>query len=493
MKTVSLVYTICALCVGVVLSTLFEFVQNIPTTLIIGIGSVFLFLFFCYWVHTRRSSLWILMCIAFCIGILITNHAFLTNDQIQQSLRPFLGDTTTIEGVIRAEPDIREDKQFLVIKTNTIDGSLITTNVRVTTYRHSDFEYNDSITVSGKLKSPESFETESGRTFHYDNYLLNKGITATMFQPTIVEHSTGKINIIRGLLRVKKWFLERIQRILPAPESGLLEGLLLGVRSIPDALYDDFRKTGIVHIVVLSGYNVMLVANFIAGLLKRKPRWLQFVGVLGSLLVFMIITGMQTTVIRATIMGGIAATGRIMGSDYSITKSLSLAALVMLLINPLTLMYDISFQLSFLATIGLVYLGPIIAPIFKWIPEQFELRENMIATFATSIFVMPLIAYAIGDLSVVSPITNMIVLPFVAPAMALGFVTALSSILGPIAWVPAIPTYICLWIIVHTALLLGSMEWASVVLPVIPVWGLIGMYGVLFIILFERSGKTHER
>ena len=197
----------------------------------------------------------------------------------------------------------------------------------------------------------------------------------------------------------------------------------------------------------------------------------------------MIITGMQTTVIRATIMGGIAATGRIMGADYSITKSLAVAAGLMILINPLTLMYDVSFQLSFLATIGLVYVGPMIERFFRWVPERFELRENLVATLATSVFVMPLIAYSIGDLSVVSPLTNLLVLPFVAPAMALGFVMALASIAGPVAWIPALPTYICLWIIIHAAVFLGSLPWASIVLPVIPVWGLVGVYGLLFMMV----------
>ncbi|MCB9809132.1 ComEC/Rec2 family competence protein [Candidatus Nomurabacteria bacterium] len=487
MKTAHLVYMVCALCIGVAVATLFSVVHTIPALLFVGIGVIVFLIYIFLYIIARRNFLVLILVFFICFGIAITNYAFSKKSTIETHLSAFLYQESTVTGVIVAEPDIRENKQFLVVKTQTINEVDLETKIRVTTYRHSEFEYHDHIVLEGTLKKPDAFETESGRTFHYDNYLLNQGMTATMFQPRIVQHETGKRNIIRGLLRVKSWFLHRIEKVLPFPQSGLLEGLLLGVRAIPDALYDDFRRTGIVHIVVLSGYNVMLVANFIVGLLKRHAKWIQFVGVIGSLLIFMIITGMQTTVIRATIMGGIAAIGRIMGAEYSITKSLAIAAALMILINPFTLIYDISFQLSFLATIGLVYLGPLIEPIFRWLPEQFEIKENMIATWSTSFFVMPLIAYAVGDLSIVSPLTNLVVLPLVAPAMALGFITALASLLGPVAWIPAIPTYLCLWIIIHAAIFLGSFSWASIVLPIIPVWGLVGIYGILFgIIIWQR-------
>lgn len=484
-----MVYTICALCVGVASATLFQSLQEIPTMLLVLVvffGAFILLFFAILW---RRIILMLFFGIVATLGIIITNMAFSHIQDLQDTLREFINKTVVVQGSIAREPDIREGKQFLVIKTTSIDSVSITTHLRITTHRHHAYTYNDFITFEGQLRKPEAFETESGRVFRYDNYLMNQRILGTMFQPSVIDHTQGKQSLVGILLHIKSWFLDRIERILPHPEAGLLEGLLLGVRAIPDALYDDFRRTGIVHIVVLSGYNVMLVANFVASILKRRARWIQFVGVFSSLLAFMIITGMQTTVIRATIMGGIAAMGRIMGAEYSITKSLSIAAGIMIIINPLTLMYDISFQLSFLATIGLVYVGPMIEPFFQWVPERFEVRENLVATLATSVFVMPLIAYSIGDLSIVSPLTNLLVLPFVAPAMALGFVMALASIAGPLAWLSALPTYICLWIIINMAILLGSLPWASVVLPVIPVWGLVGMYGVLFagVILYEKK------
>ena len=476
---------------GVAGSTFFTHVQAIPFP-ILYLVLFFILLFAIFYYLWSKNSPKILFFIMSCIlGMILNNHSLESLHKKEIALRPLLNKVTTITGTIEGEPDMREDKQFLVLQINDIDGSTeTTTHIRITTDRYTAFEYGDQLIVRGSLKKPDSFETESGRVFRYDNYLLQKKITHTLFMPEIIEHATGRPSIIRVLLKVKQWFLLRIERTLPHPEAGLLEGLLLGVRAIPDTLYDDFRRTGIVHIVVLSGYNVMLVANFIASLLRKRPRWIQFVGVLLSLLAFMVITGMQTTVIRATIMGGIAATGRIMGAEYSITKSLAFAAAVMVIINPLTLIYDISFQLSFLATIGLVYVGPIISPFFQWVPEVFEMRENMIATFSTSLFVMPLIAYAVGDLSIVSPVTNLIILPFVAPAMALGFIMSITSILGPLSWIAALPTYICLWIIIHTAVFLGSLSWASVVLPIIPGWGLISMYGILFIIIIWHQKRS---
>lgn len=152
---------------------------------------------------------------------------------------------------------------------------------------------------------------------------------------------------------------------------------MLGVKeSLGEGLEEDFVDTGLVHIVVLSGYNVTIIAEAII-------RTLSFVSVMAgiyiggiAIAVFAIMTGAGATIIRASIMAILALIARATGRRYEITRALFIAGFLMILENPYILLYDISFQLSFLATVGLIYLSPVFENIFKFFPKEIWSERN---------------------------------------------------------------------------------------------------------------------
>jgi competence protein ComEC len=157
-----------------------------------------------------------------------------------------------------------------------------------------------------------------------------------------------------------------------------------------------------------------------------------------SIILFAIMTGASSTTVRASIMALVVILARGVGRRYDVVRGLTLAASVMVLQNPRILVFDIGFQLSFLATLALIYVSPIVTEWLAFIPERFGLREILVTTVATQVFTLPFILYSMGEISIISLVTNVLVLPCVSPAMFSGFMVGLLGFMHPVIAFPAI-------------------------------------------------------
>jgi competence protein ComEC len=336
-----------------------------------------------------------------------------------------LGESVTLIGTIKNEPDYRERSVHLYVETEE-DCVLVTTD------RLQSFSYGDQVEVIGKLERPESFTTEFGRTFNYSGYLRAKGVEYIISFAKVKVTDSGFGNpIVSVLLDVKESFIKSLKLVIPEPQVGLANGLLLGVKSALGVdLEEDFRRTGIVHIVVLSGYNVMLVVAFIMFCLSFLLPFRLRIGVsILTIIAFALIVGLSATVVRASVMVVIFLISQVLGRRYDVFRSLLLAGTIMVLINPYLLIYDIGFQLSFMATLGLILIVPELESL-SITKDKFGLREYLLSTVSTQIAVLPLLMYHIGQVSLISVPVNILVLPIVPVTMLLTFITGL---LGPVS------------------------------------------------------------
>jgi competence protein ComEC len=228
---------------------------------------------------------------------------------------------------------------------------------------------------------------------------------------------------------------------LGEPHSALAGGLVVGEKgTLGKNLIDDFRKSGLIHIVVLSGYNITIVADSIRRLLSFLPRTIGIVIGGCGILMFGILVGGGATVIRSCIMAIIALMASLIRRDYNVGKALFIAGIIMLIHNPLILLHDPSFQLSFLATLGLLLLSSPIEMKLEFITERFGIRGLVASTLATQIFVSPYILYMMGQLSIIGIIVNILVLPIIPTTMFFVFATGLlgfisESVSQVTAWV----------------------------------------------------------
>ena len=230
----------------------------------------------------------------------------------------------------------------------------------------------------------------------------------------------------------KKKIIQQIKKILPEPESSLLAGILIGAKEdMGKELLEEFRETGIIHIVVLSGFNLTILAQFIMIILSVFGRKVSAIFGSLSIILFAIMTGASATIVRASLMALLVILARVLGRSSEAVRLLFLAGFIMLIFNPMLLLYDASFQLSFLATLGLLVLSPKIEDFIKYGNFKiFNLKEVLGATLSTQIFVFPLLLYLMGEISIISPLVNILILILVPFSMLLGIVTIAISFIN---------------------------------------------------------------
>lgn len=420
---------------------------------------------------------------------------------------PFLdariGDHVSVIGTVSEEPDERIGRTNLTVDiTELRDGENvqpIDTRVHIITERYPSFAYGDEIAISGKILLPKNFENEeTGKIFDYVSYLAKDGIFYQFIRPNIERVGEEKGSVVkRGLLSLKHKFLNNVSRVIPEPESSLLGGLLVGAKqSLGEELLKNFRIAGVIHIVVLSGYNLTIVAEAIMRFFSFAPRmWGLSLGG-AAIILFSIMTGAGATVVRASLMALLALIARATGRIYEITLALLLAGFVMLLYNPKILVFDPSFQLSFLATLGLIHFAPIAEKFFSWVPKNFGIRNVVSATLATQIAVLPLLLFMTGAFSLISLPANLLILPFIPLTMLFGFLAGVFSFVSYLLSFPfALITHLLL------SYELAVVEYA-VRIPLASIGGIsvgvlftISMYCVLLYVIWKLSSlksKTNE-
>ena len=402
-----------------------------------------------------------------------------------------------VEGLVVEEPDEREKTTFLTVRLDAfISGGIpkaiaVPTKVLITSGHYPVYSYGDRVRVRGTLELPEDFKTETGRTFKYRPYLGKDSIFYTISSPRVELISRGGGSaLFRMLFSVKHAFTGNLQKLIPEPHVALLGGLIIGAKqSLGKKLLTDFKTVGLIHVVVLSGYNITIVADSVMrffSLFLRRAFSLPL-GAL-SILLFVAMVGAGATAVRAAIMALFAMVAQVTGRTYDCLRALLAAALLMLAHNPKILAFDPSFQLSFLSTIGLILFAPHMEHFVRFIPARWKLRETLVATLATQLFVLPFLLYMTGNFSVVALPANLLVLSVVPLTMLTGFLTGVVSFIStllalPFAWISfALLAYMLA--VVH---FFASLSFASVVVPAFPFWILVAMYGMYGFILARRK------
>lgn len=328
---------------------------------------------------------------------------------------PDPGPTPSTEAVI-THVAVGVDKQTL-----RLDNHLI-----ATVPRYPQWHYGDRIRLSCTPERPESFDG-----FAYDRYLAAKGIYWTCFArsaPQLISSGHGN-GIMYRLQIVRSSLVGQIDLVFGEPQSALLAGLLFGEKRFSDDWQEAFVRTGTSHIVAASGYNVAMLGNILGlglaffGLRRRRAFTFLFAGIIG----YMLFAALETAVVRAAVMAMLVLCSQQLGRSTTMTNALLVTASIMLTLNPRLLFDDVAFLLSFLSTIGLIYLAPRWQQRWKWIPEVVGIRASLVCTLAATLMSLPVILFSFGQLSLSSVLTNVLILPVVPFVMADGALATLVS------------------------------------------------------------------
>lgn len=221
-------------------------------------------------------------------------------------------------------------------------------------------------------------------------------------------------------------FIEVINRSVGEPHAGLLAGMLFGIKSsIPPELHEALISTGTIHIVALSGQNISILMGIVASTSLVFGRRISALFTIFAIGLFLFIVEMEPSLIRAVIMGSMQILALYFGRLYWSVLSLILAGSTMLLINPAWI-DSVSFQLSFLATLGIILIGPkggyVKQSSDKKAQFAHELKSNLQITLAAQIFTLPVVAWHFRRLSLIAPVTNLLISWTIAPIMVLGLI-----------------------------------------------------------------------
>jgi competence protein ComEC len=349
-----------------------------------------------------------------------------------------------ITGYLVEPPDYRDSYTNLRLKVTNVDtgdgnlevGGLLLARVD----SNQAFQYGDIIRLRGKLKTPPENED-----FSYRDYLAAQHIHSYMSSAEItILPGRGGNPISAALYALKEKSLANIYRIFLDPESSLLAGILLGVDTgLTKDLQQAFKNTGTAHIIAISGFNISIIAGLFVTFFSRflGPRRGAVLAILG-IIFYTILVGGEAAVVRAAIMGSLALFARQVGRRQFGLNTLLAVAFFMTLWNPL-FVWDVGFQLSFFATLGLIlYAEPFSQLanqiILKYFPtsaaEKFvELfSEFVLLTFAAQLTTIPIMAYHFQRISLVSFVANPFILPAQPAVMILGGIAVMLSLI----WIP---------------------------------------------------------
>lgn len=414
---------------------------------------------------------------AIIIILIIAVFRFLFFSSPKPDYENFVGKNVTFEGFVYEDPDIRFNSKHLYVRLKNTK-----INILIFARRSEDVSYGDNVIVRGVLSSPSNFTTESGKEFNYKKYLADQDVYFIIKNPEIeVTSSSGGSFIKKTLFSFKNYFLKNINRVISTPQSDLAGGLLMGVKGgFDEDLRQSFINTGTIHIVALSGYNVSIVALNI-----MKVFNLVFSNVLStilgifSIILFIVMTGASSTAIRAGIMATIMLIGRISGRNYFAFRSLVIAGILMVAYD-FRILTDMSFELSFLATAGVLLITPKVINWFKFLPMRWGIREMVSSTIGASIAVLPLLLYLTGVLSLVSLPANFMILLFIPTTMLLVFIT---GVLGFFSLFLSIPfgyiSNLFLSYILVVIKFFDELPLSSVNIFYFPIWLLIISYIIM--------------
>lgn len=423
----------------------------------------------------RRAGLYI--AVALCVlAVGYARWELLRYYEERDSLAGYADRAAVVAGRVAGDPDKRATSLRVPVLVETINGQSAHGHLLAVLPRETSLEYGDRVELRGLVELPQAFETDTGRVFDYPGYLRVRGLSVVMQRAVLREH-TPQFALLQPLYRLKHTFEHALERVLPEPEVSLLKGMLLGERGgLTPALLQAFVVVGLIHIVVLSGSNIAIVAEGmfrLLGAVPRLPRKYIFILGFGAIVLFALMTGGGAATLRAVIMGSIAIVARYLRRPQAALRALAIAAAAMVLWNPLVLWLDNGFILSVLATFGLITLAPFIETKLTRLPtwKHFNIRSIVATTIAVELFILPALLYTSGVLSFVSLPANAVVLPLLPVVMLLGFVAGVLALVHPLLGLaPALLAQAVLKIIIVVAQGAAALPFASTVVAPFPAW-----------------------
>jgi competence protein ComEC len=489
---------------GIILANHFE----LPSVLLLICLTALLTLILLFYLVKLNNFLSLILILCFLLGGFFL-HELKTKDFPGDHVTHFLdlNRKVSLSGIICKDPDIRENKTFLTIETESIflDDKFVKISGRVLIQIKSStnrFNYGDYVRVVGYLRAP--YSNRNPGAFDYKKYLARSRIFGLLSirSPKDVEilfREKENPFLSYVVYPAKHFILKVFRTTLRGTHQALLSGFVLGERrDIPDRIYKMFTDTGTLHLLAISGSNVGLVVLFFFGFFRllRVSRKLSILFTLPAIVIFSYVTNNQPSVVRASIMAIIFLLAFFWEREKDLINILAFSALLILILSPLSL-FDVGFQLSFGVTLGLILF--IIHPdsLFHRIAFRFKgLFRNWIilpifVSLVAQISSYPILAYHFNEISLYAFLANLLVVPLVGLAVITGSMTVIAGVLSiKLAQILSAFNWVVLGLTLRVVEFFSHLPHATVDLPSPSFHFLIVYYLFFIIILIDWSRKA---
>ena len=344
----------------------------------------------------------------------------------------------SVGGFIASNPELKNGRRWFILRAQEIQADKIKYKCCGDLLVRMDFEqelnYGDNLTLTGNLSRLSGDQ-------NYQNFLARQGIYLIMQvndrRQFIRRGGFGGIKLVRSCFRFRFHLEQVINRHLPALAASILSAMVLGQkRNLPWLVNNSMIKSGTVHILVVSGFNVGIVAFMVNLLLKilRFPHKARIILSAVCLLIYCLITGATNPVIRATVMGLVFLAAYFLKREPDIYNSLFCAALFILAINPRQL-FDIGFQLSFVSVLSIVYLYPKLT--FRLNLEGCKIKilkfigQSCLVSFSAWLGTLVIIAWNFHLVAPVTVLANLLIVPLATLITLCGFTLVLFGLVHP--------------------------------------------------------------
>lgn len=449
------------------------------------------------WRSGPRSTVWLL---AGLIGLLASLYLQarvpqpLANDISRFVAEGGASQIVTVRGRVASDPQLtRGQKVRFFLDAKQLDELIAETDVAranqdvggqvyvtVPPLQATGLQAGQRVAITGRLYPPQPATNPGG--FDFQAYLARQGAFAGLsgYQVTLVDAQPPW-----GVWAVRQRIVRSLTRWLGAPEGLLVSSMVMGRRAVdlPYPIQDAFAWAGLAHTLAASGYHVSLLLGVVLGLTQRLPARVRvLIGVL-TLTLFVSLTGLQPSVLRAAVMGVGALLALATERKIRSLGSLLLAAVLLLLFNPLWI-WDLGFQLSFLATLGLLVTSPPLIRWLNWLPPT--IAAMIAVPIAAYIWTLPLSLYTFGQTSPYAVLINVLTMPLIAVLSLGGMLSAVVGVLYPPAGsgLALLLLPFCRWLLAIVAAF-AKLPGSILALGTLSLGQMLALYGLIILVWLQ--------
>lgn len=366
----------------------------------------------------------------------------------------FTDKTLILEWKILKLDSTSADYRNYILKINKIGDQNIWENISLLAKTGKKLNLNpwDIIRLKSKI-----YEIENNSDFDYKTYLRLKNIywIVYIYSFDVIWKDSSKYEIF--IEKIRSSVLTIIKEIYPKDSWDLLSGILIWERNeLSSDLKNNFNRSGLTHIIAISWFNITIIIIFLSFILRPFPAAIKIPIIIIFIVIFVNIVWDNSPAVRAAIMWIISYISLSYSKKVNLFNLILFIVIFFILLNPLTINYDISFQLSLLSVIWIVYFSPFLKKFLYFMPNKFEIKEALVLTLCSVIFTLPIIVVNFGQLSIISPISNILVTFAIPLSMLFWFISILFYLITPVLW---IALWFIAWAFLKYILIITNFFW----------------------------------